>query len=84
MQKKIEFRRGALTIRGHIYGSTEACSHAVILCHGFLANERMCRKYAQLLADMGFLALKPPTSEEMGFQTERISISAYLLAFLSL
>ena len=57
MQKKIEFRRGALTIRGHIYGSTEACSHAVILCHGFLANERMCRKYAQLLADMGFLAV---------------------------
>ncbi|MBQ9250485.1 MAG: alpha/beta fold hydrolase [Oscillospiraceae bacterium] len=31
--------------------------HAVILSHGFLANEQMCFKYAKLLADMGFLAV---------------------------
>ena len=57
MSEKIEFLRGSLTIRGHVYGKKEEPQHAVILSHGFLANERMCRKYAKLLADMGYLAV---------------------------
>lgn len=54
---KVEFERDGLKIRGHVWGNTGRDQHAVILSHGFLSNERMCRKYAQLLAQMGFLAI---------------------------
>ena len=57
MNKKIEFQRGGLTIRGHVRGERSQPQPAVILSHGFLANERMCRKYAKLLAEMGYLAV---------------------------
>ncbi|MBQ3371516.1 MAG: alpha/beta fold hydrolase [Oscillospiraceae bacterium] len=50
-------KRDNLTIRGHVWGVPEHSRHAVILSHGFLANERMCWKYAKLLADMGYLAV---------------------------
>ncbi len=55
--KSVEFKRGGLTIRGHVWGQREQPQHAVILSHGFLANEKMCRKYAALLAEAGFLAV---------------------------
>lgn len=55
--KKIEFNRDGLKIRGHIFGKKDHPQHAVILSHGFLANERMCRRYAKLLAEMGYLAV---------------------------
>ena len=45
-------KRDNRTIRGHVWGVPERSRHAVILSHGFLANERMCWKYAKLLADM--------------------------------
>ena len=54
---KVEFRRDGLTIRGHIFGRRTGPQHAVILSHGFLANEKMCYRYAKLLAEMGFLAV---------------------------
>ena len=54
---KIEFERDGLKIRGHVWGNTGQAQHAVILSHGFLSNERMCKKYAKLLAEMGFLAV---------------------------
>ena len=54
---KIKYKRGSLTIRGHAFGITDRPQPAVILSHGFLANERMCFKYAKLLAGMGFLAV---------------------------
>ena len=57
MAEKTEFLRDDLRIRGHVYGRKNGPQHAVILSHGFLANERMCRKYAKLLADMGYLAV---------------------------
>lgn len=57
MSKKIEFQRNGLTIRGHVRGEKNRPQPAVILSHGFLANERMCRKYAKLLADLGYLAV---------------------------
>ena len=49
--------RDDLKIRGHVFGKKSHPQDAVILCHGFMANERMCRKYAKLLADMGFLTV---------------------------
>ncbi len=55
--EKAEFSRDGLTIRGHLWGKADHPQPAVILSHGFLANERMCRKYAKLLAEMGFLAI---------------------------
>lgn len=48
--------REGLTIRGHLYGRTGGLQPAVILSHGFLANEGMCTGYAELLADLGFAA----------------------------
>ena len=56
-KEKIEFRRGGLTIRGHVRGRREEPQHAVILSHGFLANEKMCCRYAEVLAGLGFLAV---------------------------
>lgn len=55
--KKIEFNRGNLIIRGHVFGKKSHPQDAVILSHGFMANERMCHKYAKLLAELGFLAV---------------------------
>ncbi len=57
MSQKIEFSRDGLTIRGHVRGVRNRPQPAVILSHGFLANERMCRKYAKLLAGLGYLTV---------------------------
>lgn len=57
MKEKIEFQRESLIIRGHVWGRQDRMQDAVILSHGFLANERMCHRYAKLLADMGLLAV---------------------------
>lgn len=54
---KIKYTRNNLIIRGHAFGKKNQSQHAVIMSHGFLANERMCFKYAKLLAEMGFLAV---------------------------
>lgn len=54
---KITIDRAGLNIRGHIFRENDHPQHAVILSHGFMANERMCHKYAKLLAGMGFLAV---------------------------
>ena len=54
---KIDFHRAVLKIRGHVFGKTGQSQQVVILSHGFMANERMCYRYAKLLAEMGFLAV---------------------------
>lgn len=54
---KFSCQREDLTIRGHIWGKQEGRQKAVILSHGFLANERTNYTYAKLLASMGFLAV---------------------------
>ena len=54
---KFTCKRDDLTIRGHIWGKQEGRQKAVILSHGFLANERSCFTYAKLLASMGYLAV---------------------------
>ena len=54
---KFSCKRDDLTIRGHIWGKQEGRQQAVILSHGFLANERSCFTYAKLLAGMGYLAV---------------------------
>lgn len=48
--------RDGLVIRGKAYGPKDGPSPmpAAILCHGFLANLRMCAAYARLLANMGY------------------------------
>ena len=54
---RITFNRAGLKIRGHVFGKAPHPQDAVILSHGFMANERMCQKYAKLLAEMGFLTV---------------------------
>ena len=55
--EKHETVRDGLVIRIHIYGEySTAEKQAVILSHGFMADSSMCKDYAELLADCGFLA----------------------------
>jgi hypothetical protein len=49
--------RGNLKISGHIWGGERQAKPAVILCHGFLANEKMCHDYAQMLVGLGYVAI---------------------------
>lgn len=57
MIDKFSCRRDALTIRGHVYriGDAPKKRPAVVLCHGFLANDRTLRVYAQALAELGYI-----------------------------
>ena len=55
MIEKFSCRRDALTIRGHVYRLGEGKRPAVVLCHGFLANDRTLRVYAQALAELGYV-----------------------------
>lgn len=49
--------RDHLIIRGTMYGEPQdQPKPAVILSHGFMADSSMCKDYAKLLADMGYLA----------------------------
>ena len=57
MRLPIEFKRDGLTIRGHVWGNTGKHQPAVILCHGFMANEKMCADYAELLTELSCVAV---------------------------
>lgn len=50
-------KRDELTIRGKIYGDLNGMKPAVILSHGFMANQSMCKKYAKILAKIGYIAI---------------------------
>ena len=50
-------QRDGLTIRGTVLGDACPGRHAVILCHGFLANELSVRQEAEFLAQTGYLAV---------------------------
>lgn len=49
-------KRDDLTINGFVFGRSEKKKPAVILCHGFLANQKMCKKYAELFANIGYVS----------------------------
>ena len=55
---KAEFscQRDHLTIRGFVFGAPAPGKPAVIISHGFLANQSTVRDYAAMLAEEGFLA----------------------------
>jgi hypothetical protein len=53
---KFTCRRKNLHIRGTIWREKTGILPAVILCHGFMANEKMCKDYAKLFAGMGYAA----------------------------
>lgn len=56
MQKfKFECKRDNLTIRGTVRRAKQGKLPAVILSHGFMANEKMCYTYAKVLAKMGYV-----------------------------
>jgi hypothetical protein len=55
-KEKFSCKRGELNIRGHVWGREQTPQPAVILSHGFLANEGMCHAYAKLLAGLGYIA----------------------------
>ena len=47
-------QRGNLTIRGFAFGESAPGKPAVIVSHGFLANQSTTRDYAVALAEQGF------------------------------
>ncbi len=55
-KEKFTCQRDGLTIHGHVFGREETPKPAVILSHGFLANQKMCYGYAKLLAELGYAA----------------------------
>jgi len=55
--RKFTVNRGSLTIRGKIYGDCSAVRPLVIMSHGFMANQSMCKKYAKLLAENGYITV---------------------------
>lgn len=48
--------RGDLTIRGYVFRKEAGVLPAIIICHGFMANQRSVSQYAELAADLGFAA----------------------------
>lgn len=50
-------QRDGFTIRGHVWDKAQPGKHAVIVSHGFLANEKTVHDYAIALAGEGFLAV---------------------------
>lgn len=55
--RKFKVKRQNLSIGGRIYGDCTCISPLVILSHGFMANQSMCKKYAKLLAKKGYVAV---------------------------
>ena len=50
-------QRDGLTIQGYVYGVPENGKNAIIISHGFLANQRTVRQYAKALAEEDYLAV---------------------------
>lgn len=55
-RKKFICKRDNLKIVGYEYREKEGKLPAVILSHGFMANQSMCRTYAKLIAGLGYAA----------------------------
>jgi len=49
-------QRGDLTIRGYVYRKESKVLPAIIVCHGFSANQQSVKHYAEFLAHMGWAA----------------------------
>ena len=91
-KERFACKRDDLTIRGHIFGDIENSRSAVILCHGFLANEHMCFDYARALAEKGIPAVtfdfcgggvichSDGKSRDMTVITEKADLLAVILA----
>lgn len=90
--KKFVCERDGLKIRGRVWGSGEGKKPAVLLSHGFLANQRMCFTYAKLLAKIGYIAFtfdfnggglfsrSQGKSEDMTIMTEKADLLAVFKA----
>ena len=50
-------QRDGLRIRGTIFGTPQPAKPAVIISHGFLANQSSVRNYAVILAEKGFITI---------------------------
>lgn len=49
-------QRGNLTIRGHMFRKETGILPAIIICHGFMANQHTVKHYAEFLAHLGWAA----------------------------
>ncbi len=54
-KQKFSCERGGLTVRGTLYVPDGERLPAAVLCHGFMANGKMMRRYAKLTASLGYL-----------------------------
>ena len=53
--RRFSTKRDDLIIRGKVYGECAGLKPAVILSHGFMANQSMCKSYAKALSEVGYL-----------------------------
>lgn len=49
-------QRDGLTIRGHVFRKETGTLPAIIICHGFMANQQSVEHYAGMLAGLGWAA----------------------------
>ncbi len=56
IKEKFNCERGGLRISGVVYRGKGEKLPIGIICHGFLANQNMCSKYAKVFAEMGYAA----------------------------
>lgn len=49
-------QRENLTIRGHVYRRKTGILPAIIICHGFMANQNSVKHYAEFMANLGWAA----------------------------
>lgn len=56
MKKAFTCNRDNLIIRGYEYRAKEGKLPALILCHGYLANQKTCKDYAEVACEHGYVA----------------------------
>lgn len=56
MTEKFECKRDNLTIRGTVYRLDDTKRPAIILSHGFMANQKSVKTYAKIFMEMGYAA----------------------------
>lgn len=49
-------QRDNLTIRGYMFRKETGILPAIIICHGFMANQKTVTHYAKVLANLGYAA----------------------------
>lgn len=56
LRQPFSCQRDNLTIRGYMFRKETGILPAIIICHGFMANQKTVTHYAKVLANLGYAA----------------------------